>query len=162
MVQETTSKRYQRFNRMGAHQSKIERATKGEGLYVYRNRNKVGTLELPKPTASGVDVIPPNGEWQGDNYYMGLVRNNEAILVREIYSPQQQRDMEAQQMNESVQADQKLICDQPDVITDQGKIEHVVVPEQPVQPLNEQPGQTQEDERLLNEKPVEGVEILLD
>lgn len=59
--------------------------------------------------------------------------------------------------------EQKLILDQPDQVTDTGKVEHIV-PANPAIPLNEQPGAPapKQSERLLNEDPMDGVTILRD
>ena len=147
------SKKVSRFEALNQRQEKLERALKGEGLYVYRNRSKEADLDLPKPTKSGQVRVGPGEEWQGDNYYMHLVRSNMATLVREIYSPDQ----------EKVMNEQKLLVDQPETVTAEGTVEHVVA--QPGQvPLNEgQPTEGQEEtDVLLNEDPLGGVDIILD
>lgn len=136
---------------------------KGEGLYLYKNNTK-GTLSLPKPTAGGIKEVPINGEWQGDNYYMSLVKTHDARLVKELLSPEQEKKSNME----------KLILDQPDFVTNQGKVEHVVV--DPF--LNELTNSNQEkdkkkkynkkyneskpsdDDLLLNEMPVTGIEII--
>lgn len=147
------SSKVSRYEALNQRQEKLDRALKGEGLYVYRNRNKEADLDLPKPTKSGQVRVGPGEEWQGDNYFMHMVRSNEATLVREIYSPDQERAMN----------EQKLLVDQPDTVTNEGTVEHVIT--QPGQaPLNE--GQPKEDEKqkdvLLNEDPLSGVDIILD
>jgi hypothetical protein len=48
----------------------------------------------------------------------------------------------------------KLILDQPDTITEQGKVEHVVQGS-PVQPLRESEKAEETKEVLLNERPVD-------
>lgn len=133
---------------------KAERALAGEGLYEYRNRNKNATLNLPKPTEDGQKTVPPNGTWEGDNYFMSLVRSNEATLVREIISPQQEREEKMTQ--------EKLLLDQPELVTEQGQVEHVVENEKQKQ-LNETKEKTNEEaKKLLVEAPLDGVEIMLD
>ena len=130
-----------------------EQAMHGEGLYVYRN-NTSGSLDLPKPTASGMKHIQPGGEFQGDDYFMSLVRTNELKFVRTIMTPQQQKEAKMQQ--------EKLLLDQPDTVTPAGKIEHVVVTA-PV-PLNETTpsnGSPKKDV-LINEDPLSGVDILME
>lgn len=128
---------------------KMERATKGSGLYVYRNHNNA-TLMLPKPLADGTKTISPGAEFQGDSYFMEMVRTNQIRLVRTLIQEQQ-----------TVQ-EEKLILDQPDTVTTEGKVEHVAVrPE--VKPLNETPCEqkcNESQEVLLNEDPVDGVDFL--
>lgn len=149
------SRKASRYERQGQRREFLEHVLKGEGLYVYRNRHKEATLELPKPTKSGRSTIGAGQEWQGDNYYMSLVRSGDALLVREIYSPEQEK-----QMNE-----QKLIVDQPDMVTTEGTVEHVIPTARPgQQPLAEgQPGNPEEKKDvLLNEEPFSGINIILD
>ena len=140
--------------RLNQYESRVERDKQmekilhGEGLYVYRNRTK-GDLTLPKPTTSGRKVVGPGQEWQGDNYYMSLVPQ-EAILVRTIVSPQQERE---QKMKE-----EKLLLDQPEKVTVEGTVEQVV--KNPVKKLNETPVVDPSQEVLLTEDPMDGVQIL--
>lgn len=151
------SKKTSRYERQGQRREYLEYVQKGEGLYVYRNRHKEATLDLPKPTKSGRTWVGPNEEWQGDNYYMGLVRSGEAVLVREIYSPEEERKMNNQNLQE-----QKLIVDQPDTVTEAGTVEHVIPTAKPAQALTEgQPAAEQTKDVLLNENPLTGVEIIL-
>lgn len=131
---------------------KLEHHLKGEGLYVYRNASKAD-LMLPKPAANGQKYVRPGDEFQGDSYFMEMVKTNQVRLVRTLITPEQERGTK---MNE-----EKLICDQPDIVTTQGKVEHVVVTEK--KPLNES-GKKQEatsqPEVLINEDPLAGVDIL--
>ena len=130
-----------------------EQAMHGEGLYVYRN-NTSGSLDLPKATASGMKHIQPGGEFQGDDYFMSLVKTNELKFVRTIITPQQQKEAQMQQ--------EKLLLDQPDTVTPDGKVEHVVVTT-PV-PLNETTPAASGPKKdvLINEDPMEGVDILME
>jgi hypothetical protein len=108
---------------------------------------------LPKPAANGQKYVRPGDEFQGDSYFMEMVKTNQVRLVRTLITPEQERGTK---MNE-----EKLICDQPDIVTTQGKVEHVVVTEK--KPLNES-GKKQEatsqPEVLINEDPLAGVDIL--
>ena len=138
-----------KLERMSLHKEKIEYHTKGDGLFRFRNRNNA-TLSLPKPAADVTKVVGPKGEWEGDSYFLTMVPR-EATLIATI-RPQVQAQ-------ENTIVEQKLILDQPDQITEQGKVEHVSL--QPVLPLNEQPGTPVSGaDRLLNEDPMEGVTIL--
>jgi hypothetical protein len=100
-------------------------------------------------------------EWEGDNYYMSLVKQGMAINVATIRTPEEERI----KMNEN-----KLILDQPATVTVKGAVEHVVVDQLAVnkqavpQPkkkdkLVEQP-LVDSNEVLLTEDPLEGVTIL--
>jgi hypothetical protein len=143
--------KYRKFNRLEKKEVRsqmLENALHGEGLYLYRN-NTNADLALPRPTKSGIRSVGAGREFQGDNYYMQLVKTGMLRLVKELQSPEQEN------IQTEVNMADKLILDQPDMITEQGKVEHVV--STPVQKLNE----TKEDadkkpEVLLNEGPVEG------
>jgi hypothetical protein len=121
---------------------------RGEGLYVYRNASSDADLMLPKPAANNVRVVGPLQEFQGDNYFMQLVESNQARLVRVLMTPEQEKD---------TKMEEKLILDQPDIITEAGKVEHVVA--EPEKPLNETPVNDPplQEEVLLNEDPLDGV-----
>lgn len=164
--QNRLNKRVSRLEAINAHQERMDYHLHGEGLYVYRNNTK-GVLELPKPTATGVKHVPApdpargiTGEWQGDNYYMALVRKNMAKLVREIISPTQEKEIKMKQ------AQQKLLLDQPDQITTEGKVEHVVAESLPTASVkkvkkNEKINESKPaSDKLLNEDPTEGVRII--
>ena len=60
--------------------------------------------------------------------------------------------------------EETLILDQPDQVTTAGKVEHVVKKPSKKKKLNETmpPEDPQNNEVLLNDAPIDGVEILLD
>lgn len=142
--------KYRRFNKYEKKEIRsqmLENALHGEGIYLYRN-NTNADITLPRPTKSGTRVVAAGKEFQGDNYYMQLVKHGMLRLVKEIQSPEQQ-------YAEEVKMEEKLILDQPDTITEQGKVEQVVA--KPVKKLNEQKDdKNKEVDVLLNEGPVEG------
>lgn len=135
------------------YKTKLEIALKGEGLYVFRN-NSGGDLRLPKPSHEGWRSIRPGAEFQGDSYFMSLVKTNEARLVRTIEAPGKK---------ETETMEDKLIVDQPDRVTNEGTVENVVTPKKKNTQLNED-GTPQEDQDdiLLIEDPMDGVEIITD
>ena len=142
-------KKLNKYQSQQERSDRMERIQHGEGLFVYKNRTN-GDLSLPKPTQSGQKVVGPGQEWQGDNYYMAMVPQ-EAIIVRTIITPQQQKEMKMQE--------EKLILDQPDKVTTEGMVEHVVkkIPES----LNEvEEDQTLKSDTLINEDPMDGVQII--
>jgi hypothetical protein len=141
--------KYRKFNKYEKKEvraQQLENALHGEGVYLYQN-NTSADLTLPRPTKSGIRSIGPRMQFQGDNYYMQLVRGGLLRLVKEIQSPEQQRAV-----NE-VKVDEKLILDQPDMITEAGKVEHVVNKNLPLQKLHEQQKGKQQQDVLLNESP---------
>lgn len=148
------NKRVNRFQALARQKQEMEYKLKGEGLYVYRNASKISTLDLPKPTATGKKVIQPLEVWEGDNYYMYMVKNNEARLVRTIITPEEER--------EKLMREQKLILDQPDVVTTEGVVERVVVELEKEELLTEEKPnkKTKKRDTLINESPVDGIEII--
>lgn len=156
------SRRVNRLESLHRRKEHLEQVTKGEGLYLYRNRNVAASLALPKPTSKGQTTIPPKGEWEGDNYYMDLVRRHEAILVKEIKTPEQTR--KEQPKEENLMESTKLILDQPDRVTTEGTMEQVVSSgsnSKKKKKLNESPqGDEKAKEVLLVEDPLSGVQII--
>jgi hypothetical protein len=129
---------------------------KGEGLYVFRNASKADYM-LPKPAKNGAKVIKPGQEFQGDSFFMELVKTNQIRLVKTLITPEQERGL----------MEDKLILDQPDTVTTEGKVEHVVV-SPTAKPLNEQEKpccgscgcSVGSKDVLINEDPMDGVDIL--
>lgn len=120
----------------------------GTGVFVFRNKNNA-SLELPKISLDGKKWIEPNQTWKGDSYFFSMVPQD-ATLV-EVITPK-----------EGVKMPEKLVLDQPDQITMEGKVEHIVDSES--LPLNEDSPQekTKTKERLFVEDPLAGVTILRD
>jgi hypothetical protein len=147
--------KYRKFNKLEKKEVRsqmLENALKGEGLYLYRNSTNAD-LNLPKPTNSGVRVVGPKKEFQGDNYYMQLVRAGLLTLVKELQSPNVQENVEV--LKEEKMSEEKLILDQPDTVTAEGKVEHVVSKKK--KKLNETKStEEQQPDVLLNEGPIEG------
>ena len=148
-------RKFNKFEKKEVRKQVIEKALAGEGLYLFRN-NSAADLTLPRPTKSGVRVVGPWKEFQGDNYYLQLVRTGQLRLVKELQSPEAQQQMELKEHT----MEEKLILDQPDTVTTKGKVEHVVDHNVPSKPLREQSGDG--EEVLLNEGPVEGGFVFVD
>jgi hypothetical protein len=121
----------------------------GKGVYIFENTSR-GDLWLPKPSIDGSKgPIPPGGQWKGDSYFVELVKNRDAKIVKVLVSPQEQNIMP-----------EKLLVDQPDRVTTQGIVEQVVKSDIP---LNEgEPAMDVPNTVLINEDPLQGVEILID
>jgi len=155
-------KKMNRIERREFQKRKLEKDLTGDGLYVYEN-NTNGTLTLPKPTDSGKRVVAPKEQFQGDSYFMSLVKppNNLLKLVKVItknLSETQNKTLMESNMNE-----QKLILDQPDRVTSEGTVEQVVTKQQLSQKLNDsvEKKQPPKEEVLLTEDPLDGIEIIL-
>jgi len=140
--------KYRKFSKLEKKQlqhDKLEAAMSGEGRYLYEN-NTDATMTLPRPTKSGVRMVGARKQFQGDNYYMQMVKVGHLRLIKELQSPEQEKAAMARE-------EEKLILDQPETVTSQGQVEHVVE-DTPVQKLNEADGEEQTDV-LLNEGPVD-------
>jgi len=140
-------KRLSKYERREEQKKIKQYHQKGEGLYVFRNRSNEATLSLLKPSADGKKMVGPNEEFEGDSYFFQMVPQ-EAILVKTI-------------RGKGEKMDEQLILDQPDQVTSEGKVEHVVSDER----LNEMPEEGMEkskSEVLLTEDPLDGVTIITD
>lgn len=141
--------KYRKFNKYEAKENRtaqITNALSGSGLYIYENSSKDAELTLPRPTRTGLRKVGPRGRFQGDDYYMQLVKTGFCRLIEVLQTPEQEK--EALMLEE-----QKLILDQPDRVTTKGKVEQVVEKKTPKQKLNEGGNQPQAPDVLLNESP---------
>lgn len=120
----------------------------GSGHYIYENKT-TGYLTLPKPARDGRKVIPPSGRFEGDSYFMSLVRHPHNLL----------KYVEEVKQEEKV-SEKKLILDQPDMVTAKGTVEHVVDDSTQIQRMNDSVENGKKPDVLLNESPVDGVEII--
>jgi hypothetical protein len=127
----------------------IERNFAGTGHYIYQNKLDAH-LTLPKATFDGRKVVPPKGKFEGDSYFMQLVKppNGLLLFIEEIKK-------EDKKMEEN-----KLILDQPDKVTDRGTVEHVMDNSTPVQNINDSVDNKKKPDVLLNEGPMDGIEII--
>lgn len=154
-INKNKNKRRDKYELRELKRLKVEQATKGEGLYLFVNNTR-GDLMLPKPViVNGVEVrnIPPGRTFEADSYYFNMMKTNQIRLVKVIQDPNKK---------EETMTEQKLILDQPDRFTQQGKTEHVVPVEkkqlnenQPASPKKKAP------DALITEDPMSGVEIIL-
>lgn len=149
--------KYQKLSRLekkNQDRLKMQNAMAGAGLYLYEN-NTLADMTLPRPTKSGRRQLGPKGsaegQFQGDDYYMQMVRNGELRLLKVLQTPEQE---ESTLLKEQNMAEEKLILDQPDTVTEKGKVEHVVDDQTPTQHLRER-NDDQPEDVLLNEGPVD-------
>jgi hypothetical protein len=161
------SPRLNRYERREMHAEKLKNNMSGTGIYVYEN-NSDGDLRLPKATASGIKTVGPRKRFQGDSYFMNWVGSPMNLLkLVEVIVPKDNIYAKKVEPEESLQEntmtnENQLLLDQPDTITNQGKVERVVV-KPTLQPINDnaQPKEHPATEVLLTEDPVDGVTIIL-
>lgn len=151
---------YRKFNRYEKKENKatnVRAAMSGGGVYLYQNSNANAELTLPRPTKSGVRIIKPLGQFQGDDYYMQLVKTGMLRLIQVLQTVEQENqavlDQQGdQKMNESNQ----LLLDQPNTITNSGQVEHIVKSDGTAQKkMNEELKIETQQPVLLNEGPVD-------
>ncbi len=146
-----------RYEKKQYQQAKYAQDMAGTGLFVFEN-NTDADLTLPRPTATGLRMIGPRKRFQGDSYYLKLVGSpmNLLRLIEEL----KPKDGPATVLSEEKNMNDKLILDQPDQITTSGKVEHFVDNKVPSKPLNDANQNRQMPEILINENPLDGVEII--
>lgn len=147
--------RLNRYERRAMHEEKMRINLQGQGRYIYQN-NTDGDLRLPKPAEEGITIIGPRQKFVGDSYFMELVKYPMNMLrVVEVIEDGLNKKEEVK-MNQ-----EKLILDQPDTVTTKGTVERVVV--QPDQQVITDGTESQEKPKdvLLNEDPIDSVEIIL-
>lgn len=174
-----------KYRKMNKYEKKEEKSQKlandlaGDGLYLFRN-NTESEMTLPRPTRSGLRFVQPKAEFQGDNYYMQMVRTGLLRLVETLQTPDQQaavksaesanvvhedevqlHEQQESNINEGNMTEEKLILDQPETITQQGQVEHVVNNNTPIRKLNEESDEQPEDV-LLNEGPCDDGFVIVD
>lgn len=153
--------RLNKYERRTVYQEKLKQDMGGTGSYIYEN-NTDGDLKLPKPTGANIRTVGPRKRFEGDSYFKKWVGPplNLLKLVEEITPELNHQQLQEQRMAE----EKKLLLDQPDTFTPQGKVEHVMAPQQGLQPLNDVTDPTQPQQKpevLLTEDPLDGVEIIL-
>jgi len=133
----------------------LKEAMHGEGLYLFEN-NTNADLTLPRPTKSGCRSVAPRSQFQGDNYYMQMVQQGHLRLIKVLQTPEQERAI-----HEGTMEQEKLILDQPNIVTEHGEVEHVINTNTPLQQLAEGDDQPKPNV-LLNESPVEDGFVIVD
>lgn len=148
------NKKFNKYERKEIRSEYIKQMTAGSGLYLYENSSAGATLSLPRPTKSGIRVIGPKQQFQGDDYYMQLVRAGQLRLIKCIQTPEEEQAAQLA-LTEGVEPmdEERLILDQPEIITEQGRVEHQVSRKTPLQDLNEDKNGKKPDV-LINETPV--------
>ena len=121
-------------------QERLREATKGSGLFLYQNVSS-GELYLPKTSADGKKIVSKDGTFEGDTYFMCLVRDGNAKKIKDLNMKEE-----------------KLILDQPDIVTTKGVVEHVVCCDTKKKKLNE--CKEKQKDILINEDPMSNIEII--
>ena len=156
---EKSMKEIAREQRIKAHNDYFA----GSGRYIFEN-NTTGDFQLPKPASNGNKWVKKGGQFTGDSFFLKMVPR-ELKLIEVLVDANHQENI-----NES--ASSKLILDQPDTINTIGKVEHVVESQEDTQ-LNDSTENKDEhegscscetcsDQMLLNEDPMDGVDIIID
>lgn len=132
---------------------KLEQSQFGEGLFLFKNNNNA-SLQLPKISSDGKRWVHANETWEGDSFFLKMIPR-EAVLVKTIKSPNECR--EENKMND------KLLLDQPDQVTEDGTLEHIVSVEK-VEINEEKKSQPQKikNKKLLTEDPVGDMTIIIE
>ena len=138
-------KKLSRLEKKEVNKQKRENAMVGSGVFLFEN-NTNGDLTLPKPTQNGQRVVRSREKFKGDSYYLSWVGSPMNLL----------RLIETIQPKDS-NMKEKIILDQPDTITQEGKVEFTT---SDVAPINDNT-QPSEKDVLLTENPLDGVEIIL-
>lgn len=129
----------------------VEYHQAGTGMYVFRNRSQVASLELPKASADGKKWVEPGQTWKGDSYFLSMVPR-EAVLVESL----------CEKNKEEPKLEEKLILDQPDQVNSSGKVEHEInqndLPIVETVPVDK----SKSKDRLITEDPLAGVTIIRD
>jgi len=124
-----------------------------EKLFLYKNFNRDET-RLHEPNRDGQYIIPPTGEFVGDSRFFPLLKTGRLKLIKEVES--------------QMTTPEKLITEQPPVITHMGQVEFVKNPDGEYL-TEEQRKKKQQKLNALNpqldfisENPMDGVKLLLD
>ena len=149
-------KKKNKYELRADHRERLTRSLIGDGLYLYQNRSEIADLQLPKPNSKGNRYVGPKEQFLGDSYFKQMIKSNELILVEVVTPGVDEMPIPIQE----VAVEEKLILDQPDQVTDQGKVEHVVRKSPtPTKPANESSQNPGNREVLLVEDPMAGVTI---
>lgn len=111
-----------------------------EQQFVFKNKTR-DDLHLPTPTSEGQSIIAPGGTFVGDSIYFPFLKTGQLMLVKEV-----SKDM-----------DDKLITEQPPLITDEGQVEFVKQDDKITEIKKKD-----QDKKKINENPLDGVRLLLD
>jgi hypothetical protein len=115
-------------------------------LHIFENHHTYD-LMLPKPACKGLTTVKPKGVFIADKSFQEYVKVG---MIRYIGPYEQKKE---------VIMEHKLILDQPPIVTNEGKVEHVIAGKKKI--LNE--GEAGDKENiLLVESPADKIKIIAD
>ncbi len=146
------------LQRIHSSQSKVTSKT----THIFQNhRNHEYTLA--KESLCGKKVLRPKETFKGDDYFITFVRLGELKILETFEAPAVNTTETLNESNTQGAPMEKLILDQPNKVTTQGTVEHVVS-EQPkavkVQNINDANQNGLEEDVLLVENPMAGIDIV--
>lgn len=163
-------KKFNKYEKKDIRRQMISAAMSGGGVYVYQNSSKAAELTLPRPTHSGLRKVEPGAQFQGDDYFMQMVKTGDLRLIEVLQTAEQEKAALAEEsrlLEESTKpclpcntkgacmSEEKLIVEQPDTVTDKGTVERIVEGSSPKKkkPLRESEDKKPQVDILLNESP---------
>jgi hypothetical protein len=75
-----SKKQIEREEKRVAQRKAAKEALEGKGLYRYKNHQRADLI-LPKAANNGQKIIGAGREFEGDSYFLNLVRNHQLVLV---------------------------------------------------------------------------------
>jgi hypothetical protein len=123
--------------------------------YIFENHRNAD-FSLPKKSIDGKKLIPPKGRFHGDEYFITFVKTGDLRLADTIH-PKPKPIIESTGANM-----EKLILDQPEKFTHEGKTEHVVAPQKKVVLNDNNQSNKINEDVLLVESPMDGIDIIKD
>lgn len=114
-------------------------------LHIFENHHDYD-LMLPKPAHKGLTIIKPRAKFAADKSFQEYVK----VGMLRYIGPHARKE---------VIVESKLILDQPPVITNEGKVEHVTTGKKKLLTENEGEGT---EPILLVESPASGIKIVND
>ena len=117
-------------------------------LYIFENHHNYD-LQLPKPACKNLTLVKSKGKFVADKSFFEYVKVG-MIRFIEPY------------VEKGVIVENKLMLDQPAMITNEGKVEHVAVGQTCKKKVLKEGEGEQLDEVLLVESPCSGVKIIND
>lgn len=145
MTMHKSLKKLSKYDKANIRQEKLRQAMSGSGVYLFKN-NTSGELDLPKMPLEGASrKIAKDAEFLGDSYFFQMLNTNDIKLIRII----ENKDVPME----------KLITEQPPVVTNVGKVEFVVN-DPKKKKINEDEANAPQKDKLLTEDPMGGVVIV--
>jgi len=117
-------------------------------LFLFENHHNYD-LKLSRPAYKGLEMIKPRGQFLAEKDFFEFVKVG---MIRFI-GPYKQKE---------VIVENKLILDQPPIVTNEGKVEHVAAGQNSKKKILKEGEQEHLDEVLLVESPCSNIKIIKD